>query len=56
MKTQLKQVGEFHNAFGQVNGTEPQLLKEDAFELRHRLMKEENDEYLEACWNGDLSK
>ncbi len=54
MKTQLKQVEEFHNAFGQVNGTEPQLLKEDAFELRHRLMKEENDEYLEACWNGDL--
>ena len=54
MKTQLKQVEEFHNAFGQVNGTEPQLLKEDAFELRHRLMEEENDEYLEACWNGDL--
>lgn len=54
MKTQLKQVEEFHNAFKQENGTEPQLLKEDAFELRHRLMKEENDEYLEACWNGDL--
>ena len=54
MKTQLKQVEEFHNAFGQVNGTEPQLLEENAFELRHRLMAEENDEYKEACMNGDI--
>jgi len=54
MKTQLKQVEEFHNAFGQVNGTEPQLLEEKAFELRHRLMAEENDEYKEACMNGDI--
>jgi len=54
MKTQLKQVEEFHNAFGQVNGTEPQLLEEKAFELRHRLMAEENEEYKEACMNGDI--
>ena len=54
MKTQLKQVEEFHNAFGQVNGTEPQLLEEKAFELRHRLMAEENDEYLEACDQDDI--
>lgn len=54
MKTQLKQVEEFHNAFGQVNGTEPQLLEERAFELRHRLMAEENEEYKEACMNGDI--
>ena len=54
MKTQLKQVEEFHNAFGQVNGTEPQLLEENAFELRHRLMAEENEEYKEACMNGDI--
>ncbi len=23
--------------------------------LRHRLMQEENDEYLEACWSGDIT-
>jgi predicted HAD superfamily Cof-like phosphohydrolase len=54
MKTQLKKVEEFHNAFEQVNGSEPQLLEEKAFELRHRLMEEENDEYREACMNGDI--
>jgi predicted HAD superfamily Cof-like phosphohydrolase len=54
MKTQLKQVEEFHNAFGQENGTEPQLLEEKAFELRHRLMAEENEEYKEACMEGDI--
>lgn len=54
MKTQLKRVEEFHNAFGQVNGTESQLLEEKAFELRHRLMAEENEEYKEACMNGDI--
>jgi len=54
MKTQLKQVEEFHNAFGQVNGTEPQLLEEKTFELRYRLMAEENEEYKEACMNGDI--
>ena len=38
----------------QENGTEPQLLEEKAFELRHRLMAEENEEYKEACMEGDI--
>ena len=30
------------------------MLDEDKFMLRHRLMAEENDEYLEACQNRDI--
>jgi predicted HAD superfamily Cof-like phosphohydrolase len=54
MKEQLKAVEEFHNVFLQENGTEPRLLPENEFLLRYNLMAEENDEYKEACWNGDL--
>lgn len=54
MKEQLKAVEVFHNTFLVENGTEPQLLPESDFLLRHKLMAEENDEYKEACWNGDL--
>ena len=45
----------FHNAFGIENNDSPTLnLTNDQLELRHRLMQEENDEYLEAAKNGDL--
>ena len=49
MKDTLKKVESFHQAFKQKNGTGPTLLTTDESELRHRLMAEENDEYLEAC-------
>lgn len=49
MKEIIKKVEIFHDAFKQKNGTGPVLLDQDACELRHRLMQEENDEYLEAC-------
>jgi len=54
MEKQLKAVEEFHNVFMQTNGEEPQLIPEDDFILRHKLMAEENQEYIEACWNKDL--
>lgn len=54
MKEQLKAVETFHNAFGQENGTYPRPLDEHGFNLRHSLMKEENDEYLEACYKNSL--
>lgn len=45
----------FHNAFGIENNDSPTVeLSKDQLELRHRLMQEENDEYLEAAKNGDL--
>ena len=54
MKEQLKAVETFHNAFGQENGKYPRPLDEHEFNLRHSLMKEENDEYLEACFKNSL--
>ena len=54
MKEQLKHVEDFHNAFGESNASSPQLLNEDTFMLRHDLMAEENKEYLDACWEGDI--
>ena len=54
MKKQLKAVEEFHNAFGQNNGKSPRKLKADEYELRHALMQEENDEYLDACDENSL--
>jgi predicted HAD superfamily Cof-like phosphohydrolase len=54
MEKQLKAVEEFHKAFGQENGKSPQLISHYQYNLRHTLMKEENDEYLEACHANSL--
>ena len=54
MKTQINKVRAFHNAFKQENGVFPTNVDNKTFELRHKLMAEENDEYLEACQNNDL--
>ena len=45
----------FHNAFGISNEYTPNatILEKD-FILRHNLMKEENEEYLQAAKEGDL--
>ncbi len=56
MKNQLQAVKTFHEAFEEKNGENPELLQEDTFMLRHRLMQEENDEYLDACWQGDIDR
>lgn len=51
----ISAVETFHNAFGIENNTAPTVqLTSDQLELRHRLMQEENDEYLEAAKNGDV--
>lgn len=54
MKEQLKAVEDFHNAFFQENGHEPRLLPDKDYQLRYKLMDEENKEYYEACEMGDL--
>lgn len=51
----IKAVEEFHNAFGIVNNYAPTVeVAASEVQLRYDLMKEENDEYLEAAKNGDL--
>lgn len=54
MKDQIAKVKHFHDSFNVVNGLEPQLIEEKDFWLRHRIMAEENKEYLEACKEGDI--
>ena len=55
MKKQIEHVEKFHDNFGIKNHYTPNaVLESDVFDLRHRLMHEENEEYLEACKNGDL--
>jgi predicted HAD superfamily Cof-like phosphohydrolase len=52
MKEQLSKVKEFHDKFLHVVNDTPNLSVNH--ELRYKLMKEENDEYLEAAKNEDL--
>lgn len=53
----ISQVEQFHNAFGIKNNLHPTLLEnESAHLLRYNLMKEENEEYLEACQKGNLTE
>ena len=55
MKEQLKAVETFHNAFGIENNYTPTTeLTEAEILLRYKLMREENEEYLEAAQNGDI--
>lgn len=54
MIEELKKVQNFHQTFQQTDAEKPTLLDQRTWELRHRLMKEETDEYLEACVEGDI--
>jgi len=47
-------VHHFHETFKIGNASTPTLIDEKDYTLRYNLIKEENDEYLEACKNGDL--
>ncbi len=51
----ISAVEKFHDSFRIENHYAPKsdLTKEEV-ELRHRLMHEENEEYLEAAMNGDV--
>lgn len=50
-------VQEFHSTFGLDYHESPRAnIGDRTIELRHRLMAEENDEYLEAAKNNDLTQ
>jgi len=54
MKKQLDHVEKFHDTFGITNKYQPEArVGEATIALRHRLMAEENEEYLEAALAGD---
>ena len=55
MKRQIDHVAKFHEVFKIGNAEEPVAqVDREVYELRHRLMHEENEEYLEAAERGDL--
>ncbi|WP_421753524.1 hypothetical protein [Croceimicrobium sp.] len=55
MKKQISAVETFHNAFRIENRYAPTAdIDEKTQLLRYKLMREENEEYLEAAQNGDL--
>jgi predicted HAD superfamily Cof-like phosphohydrolase len=54
LKQKINSVAEFHEVFKIGNASEVKLIEEKDFTLRYNLIKEENEEYLEACKNGDI--
>lgn len=55
MKEIIDAVEEFHDAFGIENNYKPSSqISQEQVKLRYDLMKEENDEYLDAAKNEDL--
>jgi predicted HAD superfamily Cof-like phosphohydrolase len=54
MKEKIDSVGEFHETFKIGNADKLTLLDEANYTLRYNLLKEENEEYLDACKRGDL--
>ena len=55
IENEINAVEEFHNAFGIESASSPTFdVSEQKIILRYNLMKEENEEYLEAAQNKDL--
>ena len=54
MNENISKVADFHVAFNIENNPAPTLLSEKDFLLRFELIREENEEYLEACRKGDI--
>lgn len=55
LEEMIGMVRTFHEAFGIENASGQQAeLAESDFLLRYKLMREENEEYLEAAQNGDI--
>ncbi|MES2836143.1 MAG: nucleoside triphosphate pyrophosphohydrolase family protein [Bacteroidota bacterium] len=51
----IDKVREFHDAFGISNAKDLVAnLSSNDYLLRYTLMREENEEYLDACKNGDI--
>ena len=55
MERIIKHVELFHDSFGIKNNYQPTVeVTKDEIKLRFNLMKEENEEYLEAALKGDI--
>lgn len=56
MRKNLKQLEEFQTKFKGVINNSPTLLSEKDYVLRHNLIVEETEEYLDACYKGDIKE
>tara|TARA_B100001115_G_C15633801_1_gene304673 strand:- start:29 stop:421 length:393 start_codon:yes stop_codon:yes gene_type:complete len=55
IKKELEAVAEFHNSFGIESKESPSVqIPDKTISLRYNLMREENEEYLEAAKNKDM--
>ena len=55
IKNELNEVAKFHDAFGIESADSPSVnIPQQTILLRYNLMKEENEEYLEAAQKNDL--
>ena len=54
MRDSIELVKFFHECFDQKNGEKPIIISKNESALRHSLLAEENDEYLEAVEANDL--
>ncbi len=54
LQDKIKDVAIFHDTFSIGNRTEPTANIGDEYLLRYTLLKEENEEYLDACKKNDL--
>ena len=55
MKKQMNAVKDFHDTFGLSYNDSPTVtLEKKIIELRYNLMKEENEEYIEAARSNDI--
>lgn len=54
LREKIDSVAEFHTVFQIGNAEEIQLIDERDYTLRYNLIKEENEEYLDACKKGDI--
>src|ERR1044071_1264097 len=52
--SKIRSVAEFHEVFKIGNADQIKLIDEKDYTLRYNLIKEENEEYLDACKNGDI--
>jgi predicted HAD superfamily Cof-like phosphohydrolase len=54
MKDKLNKLEIFQKSFNSTFNEKPTLLAYKDFKLRYELMKEENEEYLQACEDGNM--
>ena len=54
MKESINKVKDFHEKFGIINNTNPQLIGSKGYQLRYDLAIEELQEYKNACQQGNL--